>query len=500
MATIRKNSLKATFWVYIGFAIGALNVYLFTKQIWFEPKQYGLTNSLRELSLFVCAASTLGVTSYITKFFPYYQQYIDKNKNDMLGFAIKWALIGFVLISALLFICEPLVIRKFGTKSPLLVEYFYYSIPMAAFILSYNILESLALSYHKGILTSFLKECVLRLYTFIAILLFIGGIISFKTFIKLFVLQYGLIAFILGFLLKREGRLYLSFQTSSLTKKLKSKIKAMMMFTSAVLVVSVLRSSIDTLILASRINLEKTAVFGFATYLVSVLQAPFRSMIAITIPILSIAWKQKNYAEILRIYKRSSINLLTFSLFVFFCVLLNYTEAINFLKIDAEYILGKTVFILMGVVTIIEVGTGLNAQIIGTSTYWRFELGTNILLTIMIIPFSYYFTVKYGLIGPALGNLIAFSAFNTIRFFFLYKKFNFNPFSSKTVEVILIAFCSYLITYYLFRQLNGLLHIVSTLLLFSTLYIALIYMRDISPDLKPIINKLASDTLKARKK
>ena len=164
-------------------------------------------------------------------------------------------------------------------------------------------------------------------------------------------------------------------------------------------------------------------IFGFAAYMVVLLQAPFRSIVAVTIPVLARAWKQKDHKEISRIYKRSSINLLSFALFVFFCIWLNLTQAIEFFEINPDYLNARWVFFLLGMVTIIEMGTGVNGQIIGTSSYWRFELWTSLLLTVLIIPLSYALTTKYGLIGPAIANLVSFTIYNFVRSWFLWKKF-----------------------------------------------------------------------------
>ena len=224
--------------------------------------------------------------------------------------------------------------------------------------------------------------------------------------------------------------------------------------------------------------------------MVSVLQAPFRSLVAITIPILSRAWKDKNHLEIQRIYQRTSINMLGFSLFVFFLIWLNFENGISFFNINPDYLEGRWVFFLLGIVTIIELGTGVNGQIIGTSTYWRFELWTSLLLTLMIIPLSYTLTVKYGILGPAIANLVSFSVYNFIRYYFLWKKFKMQPFSIKTLELLLIAISTYFIVYFCTKNLNGLTAIISSLVLFSTAFISLFYWRNISPDVKPVIETI----------
>ncbi|MEO5967522.1 MAG: polysaccharide biosynthesis C-terminal domain-containing protein, partial [Ferruginibacter sp.] len=215
---------------------------------------------------------------------------------------------------------------------------------------------------------------------------------------------------------------------------------------------------------------------------------PFRSIVAITIPILSRAWKNKDFDSIKRIYQRSSINLLTFSLLIFFCIWLNFTDGILFFGINPDYLEGKWVFFLLGIVTIIEMGTGVNGQIIGTSTFWRFELWTSLLLTALIIPLSYTLTVKYGIIGPAVANLVSFSVYNFIRYWFLWKRFNMQPFTIKTFEVIILAITAYFISYYIFHNNHGLSGLIGRSILFIALFISSIYIRKISPDVIPLID------------
>lgn len=498
MSQIRKRSLKAAVWIYVGFLIGAVNTYFLTHKSWFTTDQNGLTRVMIDISILICGFSTLGVTTYLFKFFPYYKDNIEDRKNDILGLALMVALTGFVLTSIGLIAIEPLVVRKFSEKSILLVEYFYWCLPMACFILLYNILESYAYGYHQGVLTSLLKETVLRFYTFVVIVLKVLGFISFNTFIILFAFQYALIVIILAVYLKINNQLWINFKTSRVTSKYRKKIISVMGLTFIVAVVMVLRSSIDGIVLAAKQDLGKVGIFGLAAYMVSVMQAPFRSMVAVTIPILSRAWKSKDVKEINRIYKRSSINLLTFSLLVFFCIWLNFDQAIHFFGINPEYLEGKWVFFILGMVTMIEMGSGVNAQIIGTSVYWRFELWTSILLTALIIPLSYTLTVRYGIIGPAIANIISFSIYNYIRFHFLWKKFNMQPFSRKTIEVILVAVGAYFVTHFALQSLQGLAALILNPLLFSTLFITLVYQLNISPDVKPVLYSMKNRFLKRR--
>jgi len=496
MSQIRKRSLKATSWIYIGFFIGAINTYFLTHKSWFTTDQNGLTRAMVDTSQLIFAFSTLGTTSFIYKFFPYYKDNLPPQKNDILGIALLVSIAGFIATCSGLIFIEPVIIKKFSANSILFVEYFYWIFPMSFFVLLYNVLEVYSYGFDKGVLTNFLKETIVRLYTFCVIILKVFDFIDFHTFIILFSLQYAIIVLILAIHLYQKKQLWISFKLSNVSKKFRKKIFAIMSLTFIVIIVGVLRQSIDGLVLAAKQNLGKVGIFGLASYMVSILQAPARSIVAITIPILSRAWKDKDMNEIDRIYKRTSINLLSFSLFAFFCVWLNFTDAINYFVINPEYLEGKYVFFLLGMVTIIEMGTGVNGQIIGTSTYWRFELWTSLLMTALIIPLSYTLTVKYGIIGPAIANLVSFTVYNFVRFWFLYKKFKLQPFTQKTFEIIFISIGAYFIAYFAFLDTEGLFAIIARSIVFIAIFLVGIYTRKITPDFSPIVNSIKNRLIK----
>lgn len=490
MSQIRKRSIKASIWIYIGFLIGGLNTYFLTHESWFTPDQNGLTRAMIDISMLIFAFSTFGVTTYLFKFFPYYRDNVEQKKNDLLGIAVMVSAAGFLLTCIGILFIKPIIVQKFSENSALLVEYIYWCIPMACFVLMFSVLESYAYGFHKGVLTSLLRETILRLYTCVIILLKILGFIDFDTFIILFSFQFAVITLILIIHLRIHDQLWLTFRFSRVTQKFRKKIYSVMALTAVVLIVSVLRTSIDSLVLAAREDLKTVAVFGAASYLVTIMHAPYRSLIAITIPILANAWKDKDIKEISRIYKRSSINLLSFALLIFFSIWLNYENIVLYFGINQIYLEGKWVFFLLGMVAIIELGTGVNSQIIGTSVYWRFELWTSILLTLMIIPLSYTLTLKYGIMGPAVASLVSFVVYNYIRFHFLWKKFNMQPFSRKTIEVLLIAVGAYFTSHFLLINLEGLTAIILRPLLFIGIYLPLLYQLNISPDFKPVVQSL----------
>jgi O-antigen/teichoic acid export membrane protein len=86
---------------------------------------------------------------------------------------------------------------------------------------------------------------------------------------------------------------------------------------------------------------------------------------------------------------------------------------------------------IMGLAKLIDLATGVNAQIIGTSNFWKFDFFTNVMFVIVSIPLNYYLIQHYDLIGLAISNLIAYTLYNSVRFGFLYFKFKLQPYRWK---------------------------------------------------------------------
>ena len=127
MSQLRRQSIISSGIVYMGFAIGLLNTYLFTMKGGFTPQQYGLTNIFIALATIIQSFGNLGMSAYIYKFYPYYKDNLENKKNDLFTWALLLSLIGFciVLIGGIFF--KDLVIRKFSANSSLLITYYHWA-------------------------------------------------------------------------------------------------------------------------------------------------------------------------------------------------------------------------------------------------------------------------------------------------------------------------------------------------------------------------------------
>jgi O-antigen/teichoic acid export membrane protein len=492
MSTIRRQSIISSLLVFLGFGIGLFNTFFFVNKQWFSPDQYGLTRSFGDIGNMIFAFSFLGFTSIIYKFAPYYRANLKAKENDLLTWSLVAVSIAFCCLIPLSIIFKPFFIRKFGANSSQLVTWYYWFLPFGYFLLLYNVLESYTASLKRTIITSFLKETVLRLLTAVLIILFVFNYISFELFIKCFSFLYGALVLILLAYLKSKNELFLTLNASKVTRKFKKKIFTLAAFVFGGVIITTLASSIDSFTISSKITNGQAAlgIFALSSYISNIIQVPQRSLIAISIPVLSEAWREKKLDKIQQIYKRSSINLLLIGLFLFGNIWLCYEDIIHTFNMNPLYLTGKYVVFFLGLKILIDMGTGVNAQIIGTSNYWRFEFLTGIILLTLIVPLNYFLIGKIGIVGAGISNLIAYSVYNLIRLIFLWKKFGMQPFSINTLWAILLALGLYFLVYWSLGYKSGWYGIIIKSFIFSISFIALTYFFRLTPDFDQLLEVL----------
>ncbi|MDE3212290.1 MAG: polysaccharide biosynthesis protein, partial [Bacteroidota bacterium] len=294
----------------------------------------------------------------------------------------------------------------------------------------------------------------------------------------------------------KEKEFYITFRVSRVTQKFRKKILSLAGLVYVGSVVLMIAQFIDTIVIMSLRGAAEVGIFTLGSVVAGLVQAPQRGAIAASIPPLSKAWKDKDYQKISLIYQRSGINLLIASMGIFLIVWLNYTDAVHTFGLKPAYLQSLWIFFFLGLARIVDLGTGVNAQIIGTSVYWRFELLSGIILFVLITPLSYLLVKHFGIVGAGYSNLISFSVYNLIRIIFLQRKFGMHPFSMKTLYSTMAAGASFLVVYYPFHNLHGLFTMIIRSLLFVVLYGGSVIFWNLSPDVKPVFESVRNRFLK----
>jgi O-antigen/teichoic acid export membrane protein len=477
----------------LGFMFGGLTLLLYTKYGVLSKAEVGLTKTIIDFSSLAIAFSTLGLTPVLYKFYPYYNDNLPKKKNELLTIIVMGALIGFTIFCIVGYFIKPIVIRKYETNSPLVVKYYPFLFVFAFGMLLFTVFEILAYVKHKSVISNFLKETALRFITVVLLLLLLNNYLikSFDSFLIFYCLQFFLLFFILFFYLKKKGEVHFHFGISRVTKKFWKKMVSMQMLIYSGFIIITLTQVIDAFTLGAKKGQDTVGDFTIAQYGASLVYIPCKAMMGGSIGILTQAWKEKNMNEIDRIYGRSCINLSLMALFLFGNIWLNSVPLIDALQINPTWKMGMNAMFFFCVARTIESSTGINNLIIGTSTFWKFEFITGMILLAVRIPTTLFFISKFGLIGSAYSDIISITIYNVIRFEYLRRKFNMQPFNSKNILAIILAIACYFIAYYLCSSLSGFLGITARASVFSLTMIAGTFALNLTPDAKQLWDRWA---------
>lgn len=491
MSTIRRQSVISSGVIYFGFALGLLNILLFTK--WFSPAQYGLTNIFIALANIIFSFANLGMQVYIYKFYPYYNDNLPRKDNDMMSLAFLVSFVGFLLVIGGGWVFKDLVIKKFGEKSPELVKYYFWVFPFGFGLTLYTLLESYAWHVHRSILTNYLREVQFRLFiTVLVVLSYLGILQHFDLFIKIYAFTYLALAIVLLVCLLMRGEIHFALRPSRVTRRFRRKILLQAAMTWGGGLLYNISFYFAQLVIAAVVpgGLAFVGVYALAQNIASLIQAPQRGIIAAAIGPLSKAWKDKDYGRIARIYKRSSINQLIFSVGIFILIWMNFTDGVLTFHMKHEYLEAQYVFLYIGLMRVIDMGTGVNSQVISTSSFWRFDFLTGLVLVTVTLPLNYWLTLREGVVGPAIADLLCFAIYNFMRWLFLYRKFGMQPFNKKTVYTLLIAFAGYFLCKWLFEGREGLLWMACRSLVFIAVFGGGVIALKLSEDILPVWNTL----------
>lgn len=501
MGIIQKQGVKSSFFIMIGFLIGAVNL-LVLFPMFFSKNDQGLVRAMLDIGATLSVFCTLGTLPVIYKFYPFYNHYLGPKKNELPFITLIINLIGFGILLIIGWQQKDFIIRKLG-KSPSLAQYFNYVYPYTFFLLLFYWLEAFAWGLRKGVYSNFLRETLIRILTTLLIIAFGLKYIDLAVFLTFFSLLYVIPSLLLLInLIKSQQFSFKSLQISSVTRRLKGKMFSFALFVFAGQFFNLLARTNDTFLIVGLRGLNDAAIFAIATYVSAILEIPQRSLNSISIPVLASSWKNKDFANIKHVYHKSVSNLLAIGLLLFGLIWLNTDNLIAFLnwvshKEAGGYdAIGKLIFIL-GLAKLIDLATGVNSQIIGTSNFWKFDFFTNLFYILLSLPLNYYLIKNYNLEGLAYSNLIALCLYNSIRFLFLYKKFKLQPYTYKHGLFLLLSIGLILLVHQIPSVNNIVVNIFLQSSIFGISFYLLVSWINPAPEALEIVNNFFKEQLPA---
>ncbi len=438
MGVIIRQSIKGTIVNYVGAFIGFLMLFfLLTKFL--SAEEIGLMRVLLEAGLFFCALSQLGIGASAMRYYPYFK---DEKKNDN-GF-LFWTLIipfvGFFIVTIAFILLKSPISNYFSKNSPLFVNYYYYIIPLGLFYLYMVVFETNSNVLMRIVVPKFIREIGIRVLTIVVILLYAFHYVDLDWFVILLVSIYGVATLLNLFYLLSLKKFSLKPVLSFITKPLKKSF----FFYTSFLVLSTLSVSImsklDLFLVGGQLGLMEAGIYSIALNIAIIIEIPYRSLVAISIPEISQSIKDNDIYKTNTLCQKVSLHQFLIGCFIFLFIWINIDFVFQILPHGEMYATGKWVVFFLGLARLVDSSFGISLQVLSYSKYYFYSLLFTTLLVIGIVVLSnVYLIPAYGMMGAAMGAFLPYIVYLTLLMAFIKWKLNVTPLSVHLLKVLVIA-------------------------------------------------------------
>lgn len=490
MNLLQKQGFFNSLILYAGVALGFFNLIILFQRI-LTTEEIGFFILMGTISLLYAQLAGLGIGNIILKYFPYYRS-DDKKHGGFASFVTVWSLIGFAIFTVLFVVFKDFIISYYKNKdgAPLLIRYFYYLIPLSFFTLVFSVLENLALTVFKNVLSSFLREVGLRLFTTAGVLLIAIKLVDYHVFLMIYITA-NLVAVLVLLAYISKGR---HFKFSTVGAQLLSERKTFLsygIFTVLSGSSFVMIQNLDTLMLSmlTKESFSYVGIYGTFFAIAVVISLPAKALSRTSLQIIAQSWVTNDLAKIGKIYYKTSVVQMLIGCLLFIGLVINRSFIIMLLH-KPEYANYFNVFIIVGVAFLVDMTGGLNGYIMNVSKYYKLTTVFIVSGVVFCVLSNLVLIPLLGMMGAALSYLITMFVLNFAYWLFVKIKFNLQPLAMAHVYILLIFTVCLLIGLYLPSLKNVFADMIYRSVIVGVVYVFLAYILKISEDINIVFDRI----------
>ncbi len=443
LGEIKKQGLQNAAIANIATVIGFLSVLVIQPYL-LKAEEIGLIKILYSVSILISTIIPLGMVNAGYKFFPQFRNK-EKKHHGFFTFMILFPLTGFLLASLLVLIFRERIIDAYSIKSVLFTEFFDYVFPLSFFLAFLSVFTVYSASLFKSSFPTFLTDITTKIFPVIIISIYYLKWIDISQFVFLYMLCFGLIFLIFLiyiFIIDKP------FEPIDRTKFTNKKINEIILYSASFSFASFASLGmkyLDTPLMGLYVPLALVGVYATVVLIPVVIEVPLHALEKIAAAKISDAFTHNRISEVSTIYYRSSKYLFLAGGLLFLGVNLNIHKLLWLLPEEKGFRLGENVVYIVSFGALFNMATSVNNSILYNSRYYRYGLG--LLAFLIIISFINFrvFIPLWGMEGAAFATVLSSVAYNFLKFFFIWKKMDLQPFDTSSLKtLLLIAVCGLL--------------------------------------------------------
>ena len=431
MGIVVRQTFFSSISAYFGIVIGYINIVLFMP-LYLSEAEIGLIRTINAMAMLLVPLALIGSSGSLVRFFPKVKNQIPQ----LMGLTLTMVVLAYMIVTGFSYLFRDAIFSLYQENAPEIGSYFWLIYGLLGMMVLFNYIEAVSRAALDISTPNFFREVVYKSgHLFIVIMVGVGYL-SFEKYLYSHLIIYVFLIVGLGYFVSRKVSLKFDFNgvfNHEFTKDVASFSLYSILGSFGIMMVL----QIDQLMVSGFLGLEFNGIYSTALYMAVVIELPRRLIAQITTPIIAEAYHEERYADINNDYKNVSNSLFFLGGFLFVLITLNLPNIYSIMPNGASFSRGIWVVYFIGLTKIVDMVFSVNGEIISMSKIFRINVILIMGLGILTVITNYIFIPRIGMVGAAIATLTTYLIFNTIKYFLLKVKYGFDPFSKKTIYLLI---------------------------------------------------------------
>jgi O-antigen/teichoic acid export membrane protein len=448
MGIIARQTIKGTIATYIGVAIGFVTTF-FIITSYLTPEEVGLTRVLVDAATLFSSLALMGTGSSTLRFYPHFKDE-SRNQQGLYFWTLIVPFIGFLLFLICFFAFKGLIIRAFEDKSPLFVNYVYFTLPMAFFILYISVFETNATILERVAVPRMIREVFIRVGLLVGYLLYgLWHVIDLDGLVIVFCATYGLGALLNLCYLLFSQKISFKPDFSKITPELRRDFLWYTLFLITAALVGSVMPTLSSFFISAKMGLTFTGIYAIANYIATMVEIPSRSLNAIVQPRIAVALRTSppDVSAATRLYQQVSVNQLLIGMVVLILIWINIDLFFDLLPNGDQYAAGKWVVLILALSKLVTTAFGVGCSSLSYTRWYYTSLFFTLFLVVLSICLNNYLIPICGIEGGAWATLGSNAIYVAILLLYIKWRVGTYPVSWGQLKVVAVGLLMIVLNY-----------------------------------------------------
>ncbi|WP_396601162.1 lipopolysaccharide biosynthesis protein [Algibacter sp. R77976] len=481
MGIVAIQSFKNIISTYLGFFIGAINtLFLYTEFL--SDEYYGMVGYMLSLAYVIMPIMAFGMHNTLVKFYSNFKSRVSLNSFLTLMLVLPICVI--IPLIFITYVSYDAIASFLSNKNDIIKSYLWHTFIVAIALAYFEVFFAWAKVQMKTVFGNFMKEVFHRVGTMILLFLLHFEVVDLEQFMAGLVFVYVLRMLVMNIYA-------FSIKIPVITFKRVPNLRNILKYSFLIIIagsIATILLDVDKVMLGHYIDIKEIAYYNVAIFIATVIAVPQRAMHQILLPLSAKYLNEKDFDALKDLYKRSSLNLFIVGGFIFLLIVLNINQL--YYVIPEEFSGGLFVVFMISTSKLYDNALGSNNAILFNSDYYRMVLVLGVFLVVLMVLLNIVFIPILGINGAGIATFLAVFMYNSIKLFFVYRKFKMFPFTNYTLKIALLLLVSVLLFYFWEFPFHPIINIGLKSFLITTLYVFVVYRFNFSEDISKLINKL----------